>query len=108
MLLEYFFPRQEMNRRRPSWGKISLVTYLAMILFTFGHIMARHPMNGRDWAPCKEQTSVEGVIIPAADGLCQYTLKQRDPVATFALSFFGGMLWPLFWSWHLQAEKPHD
>lgn len=107
-VLEYFFPRGEGNRRKPAWGPIILTTYIGMFLFTFGHISAWHPMSERDWAPCKEQLATDGTIIPAADGMCEYSLKQKDPLATTALSFFGAIGWPFFWSWHLQAEKPHD
>lgn len=107
-LLEYFFPRGEMNRRKSAWGKIIKITYAGMFLFTFGHVTAQHPANDRQWAPCGERVAIDGTTVPASSGSCLYILNERGEDITFLKSFTSGVAWPLFWSWHLQAEKPHD
>ncbi len=113
-VLEYFFPREEANRRQPPWGRIIKITYLGVFLFTFGHSVARHPVFDDISVPCAEIKGRDGRTYDMgkyADGSPRQCSIETDRII-FPMSVmkgvFTGAAWPLYWAWHLQEVKPHD
>ncbi len=113
-LLEYFFPRGESNRRKPSWDRITTIAYLGMFLFTFGHSSARHPVYDYISVPCTETKGRDGktyAVGPYNDGsprLCPVETNRIIFPMTVIKGIATGVAWPLYWAWHLQEVKPHD
>lgn len=113
-LLNFFFPRGKLDYREPAWGVIALCAYLGMALFTFGHIAGRHPYHDYTSVPCTEVKGKDGKMYPIdktgfEKGVryCSIELERTVVPMTFLQGVVGGVIWPLYWSWHLQEEKPH-
>lgn len=115
-IIDFFFPRNESMQRKPEWGVIIPLTYLVMMLVTFGHVTARHPQYESEEVICEEIKARDGKVYPMGNArgwrgdqprYCSVDLNTTSAPETFIKSAVAAIGWPLFWSWHLQAEKPH-
>lgn len=106
-IFNFFCPLSPDRGRVIAWGRLFLLTHLGMMLFTYGHSYAKHPLYWTDFAPCKERIARDGTVIPVAlDSQCEYELPDVNAAQTFFKAVGISVVWPLFWAYHIQAENP--
>lgn len=90
----FFFPD------KISWKGVraARMTYFAIAVLTFGHVAGQTPSKSVVTMKCPASRPDLKTCLGYQEG--------TDRISTSARGVFGGVFWPLYWSWNLQAGDP--